>query len=83
VLKAQEAVRHASGDDSDEEERNQSVVVSRHVFKEYDKLLAGSPENSTDRAEVEAEFKEVIDTLKNDLYMSGRQRIWIAVHGWF
>jgi hypothetical protein len=83
VRSAREAVKHAAGEDSDDLDRDQSVQISRHAFAEYEKLVAATPADSVERAEIEAVLKADIDALKEELYMSRKPRIWMAVHGWF
>jgi hypothetical protein len=83
VRSAREAVKHAASEDSDDLDRDQSVRISRHAFAEYEKLVAAAPAGSVERAEFEASFKPDIDALKEELYMSRKPRIWMAVYGWF
>jgi hypothetical protein len=80
---ASQAVRVASVVDSDDVERNQAVELSRRAFLEYDKLLQRTKENTAEQTRLEAKFGSDIAGLKQELYDSRKQRVWMAVHGWF
>jgi hypothetical protein len=80
---ASEAVKVASAANSDDLERNHALELSRRAFFEYDKLLRRSKENIAERTRLEEKFGSGIAVLKRDLYDSRKQRVWMAVHGWF
>lgn len=84
VADAREAVAVAASDESDDEDRDQSVALSRRAFEQYATQFAAL--KSEDEAKGQAFEKSVgadVEKLKEELYASRKQRTWIAVTGWF
>lgn len=85
VADAREAVVVAAEELSDQEERDQSVALSRRAFEQYDEQLevlkkAGK---STEREEFEKSVGKEVAVLKEELYASRKPRAYMAVTGWF
>jgi hypothetical protein len=79
---AQHAVVIAAEVNADDIERNQSVALSKRAFFEYDGLLKQTERAPAERTRLETKFGSDIEALKHDLFMSRKQRVWMAVHGW-
>lgn len=85
VERAREAVAVAKEDDSDDAERDNSVAVSRHAIKLYDERVAAleSAGNADARKEFDAQVGGKVALLKEELFASRKQRVWMMHSGWF
>lgn len=85
VSKARRAVAVAATADSDDSERDNSVNLSRHAIRLYTtriSLLESTGEVKT-REACEASVGEEVTLLKEELFASRKQRVWMVHSGWF
>lgn len=85
VGRAREAVAVAKEGDSDDYERDNSVILSRHAIKLYDERVAAleSAGNADARKEFDALVGGEVALLKEELFASRKQRVWLIHSGWF
>lgn len=85
VERAREAVAVAKEEGSDDKERDNSVILSRHAIKLYDERAAAldSAGNPDARKEFDARVGGEVALLKEELFASRKQRVWIMHSGWF
>lgn len=82
VQEARRAVEEAAKEGSDDADRDFSVESSTRALRLYDSLLRLTP-NEDDRAQLQDSIGRDVDALKQELFMSRKQRVWMAVDGWF
>lgn len=74
VRVAREAAKVAGADESDEEEREQAVALARVAIRDFENLEEGKGKT---------ELQEQVKLLKEEVFASRRQRVWMGWHGWF
>lgn len=83
IERARDAVGLSAVHNSGDMERNESVKLSRYAIEQYDRLRSKLEDGSDEKAAFADRFDEPIQELKNELYASRKQRVWMYQHEWF
>lgn len=82
IKEARQAVEVASKNNSNDDERNFSVEHSKYALQMYDSLLR-SIKDASERENVQETIGKDVAALKNELFLSRKPRIWMAIDNWF
>lgn len=93
---ARKAIAIAAEDSSDDEERRDAMRKVKQVLQKYSQLAAqgdppvqltdyGKPVENVEFSEnnVTRLFRSDIEAMKQEIFDSNRQRVWIGWWGWF